>query len=111
MEGSGDFTVEVRGLEGLRLDQESALQRVWLCGEIDARARFNFDMENEVVCEIGGEDQGSAFRRKEQRRPARTKHLRRIERAQRRNWSWTDRRQADHDHRFRIAERRRIVEP
>ncbi len=92
------------------LDRKSSTHGVRLRGQVDARARLGFDVKNEVAREVCGKNQRSALGRKQQRRLARTKYLSWIDRAQGWNGSGANRRQADHDHRLRIAKGGRVVQ-
>src|SRR5579872_3574834 len=109
-ENSSDLSVEISRPQGLSLDQKTSLHGIWFRGQVKARPRLGFDMKNKVVRKFSGKHQRSAFGRKHERRLAGAKQLRGINRAQRWDGSGSNRRQADHNHRFWIAKRRRIVQ-
>src|SRR5216684_8652551 len=98
------FAVEAGRLHGLSLDDKTAVRGIGLGGEIDPRSRFSFNMENEAVCQVGGEDQRGTVHRKNECGLVCTEDLGRIHGSQR----WLDRgtngRQANHQHRLWITE-------
>src|SRR5437764_1418448 len=95
----------------MSVNDKSATRRIWSGGQVDTGARFRFHVQNEIVTEIGSEDQRRALSGNNHRGLAGTENLGRIHRAQWRRWRWMHGRKTDHQHRLRIAERWRIVQP
>jgi hypothetical protein len=109
-DGAGNFTVEIGGFEGMRVDDETSKDRIGSRGKIDGRSGLGFDVKNKFVCEIAGEDERGAISGQDERRLAGAKDLGSIdsaERGRRRGMNW---RQADDEHRFRIAKGWRVIQ-
>src|ERR1700716_1443975 len=104
------FSVYVRRVTPGWIHNKSTLGRPSLGRKIDG-PRLGLHMKNKVVRQFGCEDQRCSVDRQHKRGLIQAENLSRFHRSQwrkRRRSNWW---QSDHEHRFWIAERRRVIEP
>src|ERR1700747_2258238 len=98
--------IQLDGVKSVRVEQESAGGGVVCRREVHSGAGFAFDVKDEIVRDIGGEHQRSAFDGQNQRRFLQAEYFFGIYGAKRRELSSFDGGQSDDWDGFRFAKQR-----